>query len=409
MKKVLVVIISIVLVIVVVVGLVWNSHKTEELAPEDTLDKGEEILTIDEKAIKQLKSMSLDEKIGQLFMISIPNTKMNDSLRQEITTFKPGGVILFKNNIERFSDTAKLISDLQDTASIPLFIGIDQEGGIVQRIKNLEDAPVLSLPPMMQVGNTHDSELSYQVGTVIGEEIRPFGINLDFAPILDIYSNPKNAVIGNRAFGKTKEQVVEMALPLAQGIKDSGVIPVYKHFPGHGDTVADSHKELPIIQKTKEELENLELAPFEKAIEEGADMIMVAHIALPNITFDNTPASLSKVIVQDLLRDEMGFDGVVITDAVNMKAISDHYTTKEMSVKALTAGVDIILMPLDLEKAISAIKEAIAEGMITEERTDESVLRILKLKYKYELDQAKSYDKSVIGSEAHRAIIDKIK
>ncbi len=259
---------------------------------------------------------------------------------------------------------------------------------------------------MQLVGSTRNSLLSYGVGKVVGEELQVFGINMDFAPVLDIVSDFNNQVIGNRSFGSDAKTVSEMGIAFANGLEDSGVIAVYKHFPGHGSTISDSHSVLPIISKTKEELVTSDLIPFQKAIDAGADIIMVGHLAVPSISHDETPASLSPAIITGLLKEEMGYQGLVVTDALNMGAITKYYSEKEIYERAIQAGVDILLMPVDLGRAIAYIKESIAEGQITEQQIDESVRKILLLKY--QKLSSKKLDKTFLGSQKHQFIIEKV-
>lgn len=354
-----------------------------------------------------ISNMSLDEKIGQMLFVYDYSTSMNEELENKLTTVKPGGFILFSENIESYKQMTKLIADIKKTNDIPLFIGIDEEGGRVKRIKNLPDKKVTMIPAMYQLGLTKDTALAYDVGTVVGEELRAFGINLNFAPVLDIYSNKDNTVIGNRAFSSTASIVSTMALSYSKGLKSTGIIPVYKHFPGHGDTKEDSHYTLPVIYKTKEELLNLELIPFIDAIEDDAQIIMIGHLSLPEITNEDTPATLSKTIVTDLLKEELNYDGLIITDGINMKALTNVYTEEEIYIKALQAGIDILLMPTFDINTINIIKNAISDGEISEEQINESVTKILELKYEY-LFQENKYDESYIGSKKHQEIIDKI-
>ena len=354
-----------------------------------------------------ISNMSLDEKIGQMLFVYDYSTSMNEELENKLTTVKPGGFILFSENIESYKQMTKLIADIKKTNDIPLFIGIDEEGGRVKRIKNLPDKKVTMIPAMYQLGLTKDTALAYDVGTVVGEELRAFGINLNFAPVLDIYSNKDNTVIGNRAFSSTASIVSTMALSYSKGLKSTGIIPVYKHFPGHGDTKEDSHYTLPVIYKTKEELLNLELIPFIDAIEDDAQIIMIGHLSLPEITNEDTPATLSKTIVTDLLKEELNYDGLIITDGLNMKALTNVYTEKEKYIKALQAGIDILLMPTFDINTINIIKNAISDGEISEDQINESVTKILELKYEY-LFQENKYDESYIGGKKHQEIIDKI-
>ena len=357
---------------------------------------------------EQLKEMSLEEKIGQMLIVSYEGTNVTEELFSLLNQVKPGGFILFSNNFSDYEQTQKLIADIKSTSKIPMFISIDQEGGRVQRIKNLSDQEVTIIPPMYEIGLTRDEDFAYQVGKVIGEELRVFDINMDFAPVLDIYSNPNNTVIGDRSFGTTSDIVSTMAISLASGLQDTGVISVYKHFPGHGDTLEDSHDTLPIVTKTKEELMNFELIPFIQAIENGAEAIMVGHIAVPSITKDNTPATLSKVLIQDLLKDELGFQGLVITDGLNMKSLTNLYSQEEIYINAILAGVDILLMPEFSLNTIEIIKNAVLNGEISEERIDDAVTKILTLKHE-KLSNDNPYTRDYLNSINHKEIINKIK
>ena len=357
---------------------------------------------------EQLKEMSLEEKIGQMLIVSYEGTSVTEELFSLLNQVKPGGFILFSNNFSDYEQTQKLIADIKSTSEIPMFISIDQEGGRVQRIKNLSDQEITIIPPMYEIGLTRDEDFAYQVGKVIGEELRVFDINMDFAPVLDIYSNPNNTVIGDRSFGTTSDIVSTMAISLASGLQDTGVISVYKHFPGHGDTLEDSHDTLPIVTKTKEELMNFELIPFIQAIENGAEAIMVGHIAVPSITKDNTPATLSKVLIQDLLKDELGFQGLVITDGLNMKSLTNLYSQEEIYINAILAGVDILLMPEFSLNTIEIIKNAVLNGEISEERIDDAVTKILTLKHE-KLSNDNPYTRDYLNSINHKEIINKIK
>ena len=407
MKKVL---LSICTILLLLTGCSLT-FKDEEIPKQENpieLDTSQEEVNPKEEWIDDtLDNLSLEEKIGQMLMVSDYSTSMTDELLANFNEVKPGGFILFGENIKSYEQTTSLIKDIKNTSNIPLFISIDQEGGRVQRIKKLPDATVSIIPPMYNLGLTNDTNLAYEVGKVIGEELRVFDINMDFAPVLDIYSNPKNTVIGNRSFGTTAEIVSNMGISLAKGLENTGIIPVYKHFPGHGDTLEDSHTTLPIINKTKEELMDMELKPFIEAIENDAKIIMVSHLAVPKITGNNTPATLSKEIITDLLKEELGFDGIVITDALNMKALTNEYTEEEIYINAINAGVDILLMPdFDIE-TINIIKQAITSAEISEEQIDKSVSKILDLKYDL-LEEENIYTKEYLGSISHQEIISKI-
>lgn len=356
---------------------------------------------------EQINNMSIEEKIGQMLIVTDSSTIADEDLLKNLETIKPGGFILFSDNIESYEQTTKLIDDINSTADIPMFISIDQEGGRVARIKKLSDTEVTIIPSMYKLGLTKDEELAYEVGKVVGEELRALNINMDFAPVLDIYSNPENTVIGDRAFGSTAELVSNMALSFSQGLESTGVISVYKHFPGHGDTYEDSHNTLPIITKTKEELMELELIPFKDAIENGADVIMVGHLAIPSITGNSKPASLSKEVITELLKKELGFNGIVITDALNMGALTKQYTEEEIYINAINAGIDILLMPEFDNETIEIILKGVEEGTIKVEEINDSVEKILELKYN-KLFQENKYTKDYLGSLEHQEIISKI-
>lgn len=392
------------LMIVIITGC-SNTSKNDEDKSED---KNEDMTLVDVVEDK-LSKMSIDEKIGQMLMVYYYSPKMDSTLKSALNDVKPGGFILFKENITTYEDTLKLIKDIKDTSDIPMFISIDQEGGNVQRLLSLKDKKVSTIPYMYDVGMKNDEELTKSVGKVIGEELRVFGINMDFSPVIDVYSNKNNTVIGRRAFGDNSLVVSNQGVSLANGLLSTNVIPVYKHFPGHGNTSVDSHVDLPIVSKTKEELMNLDLIPFKNAIESGAKAIMVGHLSVPSIDDSNTPASLSKKIVKDLLIDEMGFNGLVITDALNMGALTKNYTKDDIYVKSVLAGCDVLLMPSSSREALSFIKKAVQEGRISEERINESVRKILTLKYEQVNDKYNEYlDVSYLNSEEHQKILEKI-
>lgn len=407
--------ILIILIIIFVIFIVVKMYRNGKDKTNDNLNSNVENIntpkepTMEEKVDEEIKGMTLREKIGQMLVISYSGTEYTDKLDELLKSVKPGGFILFKDNISSYSSTVDYISRIKDTATIPMLMSVDQEGGRVQRIKDVSDVNVQNIPDMYTLGKTSDVSLSYDVGKVVAEELSAFGVNTDYAPVLDIFSNPNNTVIGTRAFGSDAQTVINMAIPFANGMKENGVIPTYKHFPGHGDTDADSHIELPVVTKTKEELYKNELLPFKTAIENGAQMIMVAHIALPNVTGDYTPASLSDKIVNGILREELGYNGVVITDGVNMKALADNYSVKEICSYSINAGVDIILMPPDPIETVNIIEGLVNEGIITEQRIDESVKRILLMKHNNGLYDKKDLNKDNIGTQEHIDIINKIK
>lgn len=348
-----------------------------------------------------LENMSLEEKISQMLIIEYDSDYVDDNLKNFLNTTPPGGFILMKDNITTFDKTRQFVSDLKSNSKYPLIISIDEEGGSVQRLKYLIDASPTNIPFMYNVGLTNNSDLAYNVGKVIAEEVRTVGVNVDFAPVLDIYSNPNNTVIGKRSFGSNVDLVSNMGINFTKGLEGNGVIGVYKHFPGHGDTDTDSHISLPIINKSVDDLKKLELVPFSKAIKSGAKIIMIGHIALPTITSDNTPASLSKEII-NILKNDLNYNGLIVTDALNMGAVTGSYSNEEIYIKAIEAGNDLLLIPSDGINTINIIKDKVSEN-----RINESVRKILKFKYDY-LDKDIFLDKSYLGSAEHAKIIEQI-
>ncbi len=334
---------------------------------------------------KTLNEMTLEEKIGQMMIIAYRKPTINDELSNLLNTVKPGGFIFFKENLVTYNESLELIKDIKNTAKTPMFLSIDQEGGNVDRLKTIKGITFSKMPAMADIGKTNDTSIAYGTGANIAHNLKMLSLNMNFAPVIDIYSNPKNTVIGTRSFGSNAEVVAKMGLALSKGLKDNNIIPVYKHFPGHGNTETDSHVDLPIVNKSKEELLKEELIPFKEAIANGAEVIMIGHLAIPSITNSYIPASLSKKIITNLLKEELNYKNIVITDALNMKALTNNYTEKEIIEKSINAGVDILLMPENPINAVSIIIDSIKNGTIKEEQINKSVKKILELKYKYNI------------------------
>lgn len=338
----------------------------------------------EDKVMERVQRMPLNEKIGQLVIVGLDSYDIDEHAREMVEEYSIGGVIFFKRNIKDSEQVADFINSLQELNSLnlyPLFISVDEEGGRISRLpKEFE-----KIPTSREIGKKDDEEYSFYVGELLGKRIKSLGFNLDFAPVLDIDSNPKNSVIGDRSFGPNVELVLKHGIQVMKGIRSQGIISCVKHFPGHGDTYIDSHMDLPVVNKGIDELRKFELLPFQKAIDEGADMIMVSHIMFPKID-KNNPASLSEEIITNILRKDLGFNGVVVTDDMTMGAIVNNYDIGEASVKSLKSGSDIILVCHGYEnqvKVIQAIKKAIDDGTLSERDIDEKVYRILKLKEKY--------------------------
>ncbi|NMA65192.1 MAG: glycoside hydrolase family 3 protein [Clostridiaceae bacterium] len=362
--------------------------------------------------------LTLEEKIGQMFFIA-KRTKddgqwqlsFDKNLRRIIETYKPGGFIFFQENLDTISQTQSFIEDLQNASSIPMFIGIDEEGGIVTRLNKAENLHSTIMPEPYTIGATKNPQNAYDVSKAISREIKSLGFNLNFAPVADVFSNPKNRVIGKRAYSSDPDLASRMVTEAVNATVESGIIPVIKHFPGHGDTLQDSHTGIAIVENDIERLRSFELLPFRAGIEAGVPMVMTAHVLTPHITDDELPATLSKTMLEDILRNELEFDGIIITDGLEMSAISSYFSEEEAVVMAMNAGVDILLLPKNLENAYDALLTAVKQGKISEERINASVRRILKVKLDYIFDAPENNlnPKDVLGCEEHKKLAEKIR
>lgn len=347
-------------------------------------------------------SMSLEEKVGQMIFGGIEGVELSEKSREMIREDKVGGIIFFKDNLVNENQIVTLLNSIKAEnmqQQYPLFLGIDQEGGRVTRIPELNN-----LPTNKQIGKKDNPALAFQLGELLGKQLNAFGFNLDFAPVLDVDSNPNNPVIGDRSFGSDPKLVSELGISTMKGLQSENVISVIKHFPGHGDTEVDSHIELPIVSKNMKELQALEFIPFQNALKSGADVVMIGHILLPEIDA-NKPSSISNVVITKILREQLKYEGVVMTDDMTMKAILDNYEIGEAAVEAVKAGNDIVLIAHDYEKvqrAIQAILEAVQNEEIKVEQIDRSVERILQLKEKYQLsnDQLSSINVNELNNLA---------
>ena len=329
-----------------------------------------------------LTNMSLNEKIGQMIMIDYRDTlEMNVELEEVLERYKPGGFIIFKSNVGDYKQVEKLLSDIKNTGDIRPMISVDQEGGRVQRLN--ERVGFENYPPMAEIGKTGDPEIAFNLGAKMGAELKNLGVDMDMAPVLDIFSNPENRVIADRAFGTDSETVKKMAFAYADGLSSEKIIPVGKHFPGHGDTVKDSHIDLPVIEKDLDELKSLELVPFIEAVRKKLPGLMVAHIAVPKVTMDMLPASLSKIMISDLLRKDLNYNGLIMPDSLKMKALSNHFTNEDIYLRCIEAGNDFVLMPQNITEAYNTIYRGVDSGNISEDRINASVYRILSTKFDY--------------------------
>lgn len=356
-------------------------------ADEERPAEEEEIAPELQEAERILESMTLEEKIYQMFIVTQEQltgvstvTRSGETTKEAIQKYPVGGIVYFAKNLISREQCMEMIDNIQTYSKLGLFISVDEEGGTVARLGNNAAMGTTSFPPMGIIGESKDVQQAYDAGYTIGTEIAALGFNLDFAPVADVNSNPDNPVIGTRAFSSDPQIAAEMVSACVNGFQDSRILCTLKHFPGHGDTDADSHYGEARTDKTLEELEQCEWIPFRAGIQAGADFVMVGHICAPNVTDETLPASLSYDMVTGFLRGQLGFEGIVITDSLSMQAITDQYSSGEAAVKAVKAGVDILLMPENLADAAEGLVSAVQSGEISEEHIDESVLRILKIK-----------------------------
>lgn len=388
MKKVLWVFMCLLLVVAAVFLLQQHDGKEREASIHVTKDFSAHRKKLSRNfSIKNaIHHMSLDEKIGQMIIAGITGTTVDQQTHSFLHDFKVGGFIFYANNLDNPKQSMNLVNDLKRANKknrFPLLLSVDQEGGEVSRLPGLN-----RLPDNRTIGKRNDPTYSYEIGKKLGRQVKGFGMNMDFAPVMDINSNPNNPVIGDRSFGDDKDVVSNLGIQTMAGIKDENVIPVIKHFPGHGDTSVDSHEQLPRVDKNLQQLSDFELIPFQRSMEKGADAVLVAHILLPNIGA-SMPSSMSKTVITDILRKKLGYGGVVITDDMTMKAITNQYEIGEAAVKSVQAGSDIILIAHGYENVVSAIKQikkAVKQGDISEHQIDKSVERIIRLKLKYHVD-----------------------
>lgn len=338
-----------------------------------------------------LNNMTLEQKVGQMFIANIelldsaePESyeyyKITKKMKKSMNDYKVGGVIFFARNIKTRKQTTAFINNLQKTSEVPMFISVDEEGGSVSRIGKNKKMGITKFPPMREIGDSNDKTKAFEVGDTIGREIKELGFNLDFAPIADVDTNPDSPEIGDRSFSSDPDIAADMVVECVKGLQGNGVSATLKHFPGHGSATSDTHKGYADINQSIKQLRKVEFVPFKAGIAAGVDLVMVSHLAITNVTGEPVPASLSSLMITDILRNELGFQNLVITDALNMKAITDIYSPEEVAVKAVEAGADILLMPQDLSEAYDGIMDAITSEQITEDRINDSVARIIRIK-----------------------------
>lgn len=376
--------VAVILAVMLAVQLAACKTKSEPVA-EDISRMAEEILS----------KLTTEQKIGQLFCVSFSGTELSDEVKDFFEEYSVGNVILFSKNLENAEQTAALCRDIQSeitkNTGTAAFIGTDQEGGRVTRVTD----GAVYYPGAMAAAACGSPEIIQRLGENMGSELRALGINIDFAPVADVNSNPDNPVIGTRSFGDRAENAAEYASTFVNGMNISGEVSTAKHYPGHGDTDTDSHYGLPMVDKSLDALMENELVPFKKLIENNVPAIMAAHILYPQID-PNVPASMSHIMLTDVLRNELGFEGMIVTDSMRMGAVTDYFGGAAASVAAIKAGADMIITGTGGEdedlsfapqaECIEAVREAVYSSEISGEVLDDAVLRIIRCKLEYDAD-----------------------
>lgn len=366
-------------------------QSTEPTSPdEETQLSPKEDNPIKASAETLLSSMTLEDKIYQLFFVTPEAltdmgcvTAAGEATKNAIKSRPVGGVIYFAKNFETPTQTKDMLSGIQSFSRIPLFLAVDEEGGRVSRLGANSAMNFPHLPPMGTIGASDDTGKAYDAGLTIGRALFDLGFNVDFAPVADVLIHPNNTEIGDRSFSADPQLNASMVSAFTKGLIETGIAPTLKHFPGHGATVNNSHLGRTESTRTLEQMRTSELLPFISGIEAGADFIMVSHLTATQIS--DKPCTLSSEIMTDLLRTELCYEGIIITDSMQMGAITNSYSSGEAAVMALSAGADMILMPLSLSNAVQGVTDAVKNGTLLEETIDEKVTRILKVKEKYNL------------------------
>ncbi|MBQ7839988.1 MAG: beta-N-acetylhexosaminidase [Lachnospiraceae bacterium] len=357
----------------------------ESAAETETYSREDALMEMVEESVN---SMTLEQKVAGLFFVTPEQitgvsqaVQAGEGTKEALLKYPVGGLIYFKQNIQSEEQIKEMLANTVSYSTFPIFLGVDEEGGKVARVAdalNLEN-----VGPMADIGSTNDSQAAYTANETIGKYLASYGFNVDFAPVADVLTNSENAVIGDRAFSSDAETAAQMVASAVEGLQSTGVSACIKHFPGHGDTACDSHTGAAQTDRTRAEMDAAEFLPFKSGIEAGTEMIMVGHISAPKLTNgEKVPASLSEEIITGILRSELGYDGIVITDAMNMAAITDYYQADVAAITALKAGADMVLMPENFEVAYEGVLKAVQDGTISEERVNDSLKRIYKVKLK---------------------------
>lgn len=380
-----------------------QQEKVDEVfATEETIEVPEEIPTetvvelspeekLDQIVNAVIEVMPLEDRVAGLFVVT-PEAitgvstaiKAGDGTREALSQYAVGGIVYFGKNMQSEAQLKEMIENTKLYSKYPLFIAVDEEGGSVSRVA--EAGIGTKVDAAKTIGETGDANNAYQAGSSIGGYLSGLGFNLDFAPVADINS-VEGSALGSRAFGSDATVAAPFVTSMMQGIQEQNVTACLKHFPGMGSSAQDTHDGMASTDRTAEEFRANEFAVFQAGIDAGADMIMVGHLSAPALTGDNTPCSLSSAVVTDILRNEMNYDGVIISDALNMSAITEYYESDQAAIHALRAGCDMLLMPENFEKAYNGVIQAVQDGTISEERINDSLRRIYRIKYADKIEQ----------------------
>lgn len=388
------------LIILLLIGTVFNTTRAQTDSIDDILSE-----------------MTLEQKVGQMFMVSFATTQLLEVERDFLQTWQPGAIVIFSKNIDTPQQITGLTNTYQqamvDVGAVPLFIAADQEGGSIQHLNE----GFTRLPTPMLLTATQDEDLAYRYGAAVAEELLAVGVNMNLAPVADLNTNPDNPIIGRRSFGTEIEMVSPILMSFIRGVQDNGVMATAKHFPGHGDTDSDSHVQLPLVRNSIERLEAVELMPFHASISADVGTVMVAHIWFPALEEAEMPASLSRNIVTGLLRDEMAYAGIIMTDALDMDAIDTVYTPGGSAIQAILAGNDLIAIGAHvgtqtIATAMQDVVDAVQDGRISIEQIDASLRRILSAKAHYGILEWQALEpdrvEERLNLEAHDALIDEL-
>ncbi|MGN0331034.1 MAG: glycoside hydrolase family 3 protein [Kineothrix sp.] len=356
-------------------------------------EAAEETDWLEELVAATIEEMPLEDKVAGLFMIT-PEAltgvgqaiQAGEGTSQALEKYAVGGLIYFGQNIQSREQLTEMLANTRSMSKYPLFLAVDEEGGKIRRVGG-SSIEVPEVGDMWNIGESGDSAQAYEAGSTLGSYLYELGFDVDFAPVADLVADPDGSVVGRRAFGGDPALVGEMAAAAADGIQAAGVSACLKHFPGIGAAAEDTHEGMVVLEKSAEELKASELAAFQPGIAGGVHLVMVGHVSVPAVAGDNTPASLSEEMITGLLRGELGYTGIVITDAMNMAAITEYYSSGDAAVMALKAGADMILMPEDFREAYEGVLAAVKEGVIAEERVNESLKRIYRVKYRNSLEE----------------------